>query len=122
MPIIAIITITIVSTLVFAFIFHKVYDVFHPIALESIDIDGSNKQKFNTSDLKMLGYINHDELVSCGKCRCLLLKDLAIKGKSEILTSKKYIPGSFGKYEKKEYIYTPYFCKTHAPKTIKKEK
>lgn len=66
-------------------------------------------------------------IVPCETCECLLQKENAIKGKSVIKLSKPkgYIKHSCMSGEEirhpKEYIHTPYYCKTHAPKERKNE-
>lgn len=63
--------------------------------------------------------INKKDLVECEKCKCLLKKESAIRGKSEVREREKTdsiavsIDWNNGtvKYPQEEYIYTPYFCR-----------
>lgn len=60
------------------------------------------------------------DLVECEKCGCLLKKETAIKGKSEVREEKSYImsynDAKFYEKNPKEYIHIPYYCKVHKPK------
>ena len=52
--------------------------------------------------------------VSCEKCGYLVSLQNAIKGKSFVKTKK--FKDLLGQPYEEEYIYTPFFCKEHAPK------
>ena len=49
------------------------------------------------------------DYVECEVCGCLLNKNTATKGSGEI--RQKYNRG----FDKEDFIYYPYFCKTHIP-------
>ena len=51
-------------------------------------------------------------IVKCEKCKCLIFKEDAIKGKDEI--RKTFL-------SLKKYIYTPYYCHRCVPKKLKKK-
>ena len=59
------------------------------------------------------------DFVECEVCGCLLKKTTAIKGKSEVRDRSIEMAFEHGYYipHKREYIYTPYYCKIHQPKT-----
>lgn len=66
------------------------------------------------------------DLVECEKCGCLLKKETAIKGKSEVRLRK--IPFGttwvnttceFCPEKEEEYIHEVYYCKIHKPKNNK---
>lgn len=65
--------------------------------------------------------------VACEVCGCLVNFSLAVKGESLIKVAHDYNSWEYQpdtnkfKYEKeKEYLYTPYYCRVHAPKTEEK--
>ena len=70
---------------------------------------------------------NNYTTVECDKCGCLLRKHTAIAGVSIIRKrDKKPLGNAYPGYsiadaffcEQEEYIYTPYFCKIHAPLVV----
>lgn len=58
--------------------------------------------------------------LTCETCGCFVNPEMAIEGKSIIKTVKKSMSSCFQypEYEEK-YIFTPYFCKIHAPTEVK---
>ena len=60
--------------------------------------------------------VNKAELVTCEVCGCLVEREKAIKGKGEI--RQKDINLCYTR----DYIYYPWYCKSHAPKSAKKKK
>jgi len=58
-----------------------------------------------------------NSLKECDKCGCLLLNHY-VKGEPEIREKLVY----YGMYDmvghKEDYIFTPYYCKIHAPKKV----
>ena len=87
---------------------------------------------FRNSLVKLIKEIIRDEVpktVPCEVCGCFVRHDLAIKGESIIKIDHSYSSWEYQpdtnkfKYEKeKEYLYTPYYCKVHAPKRGKYER
>lgn len=73
----------------------------------TITVDGANKaiEKFN--DKKLL------DIIPCSTCKCLIRKEDAVKGKSEVVRKDMAISESCG--DKKygtfiEELVTPYYC------------
>lgn len=57
----------------------------------------------------------------CEVCGCLVDKGLAVRGKPEIRERRVWgFMSVIGRTE--EYIYTPYYCRVHAPKDEKVKK
>ena len=58
-----------------------------------------------------------NNMVTCESCGCLLLKENAVEGKSEVLDLLEYnYIGCFDyRLEKVKKIHTPYYCKFCAP-------
>ncbi len=63
--------------------------------------------------------------VECEECGCLLKKGTAIQGELEVRRERKEHLDEVGLHFRgywftdEEYIYTPYYCKIHAPKEKK---
>lgn len=68
-------------------------------------------------DYHNLYYHEKMEKYVCETCGCLIAPQFAVAGEKEIRQGRKYVRG--GGYYLEDCIYTPYFCKTHAPKVKK---
>jgi len=69
----------------------------------------------------ILSHQKEKQHISCETCGCLIAPEFAVAGEKEIRRrSKEYWDGNTGRMftmvEKEDYIYTPYYCKLHAPK------
>jgi hypothetical protein len=58
-----------------------------------------------------------EDLVECEHCGCLLIKSTAIRAESVV--KKRQVIASSYRYitlsvKEEEYIYTPYYCKSHS--------
>jgi len=73
------------------------------------------KDKEAREEIHELKY-NFDGITSCEKCKCLIKKADAIKGKSIIKTRIK--PLTFY-YSEEEHTHTPYYC--HKCKKVKRK-
>ena len=60
-------------------------------------------------------------IVKCEKCKCLIFKEDAIKGKKEIRKRIEVaeITNILYRDIEKDYIYTPYYCHRCTPKKLK---
>jgi hypothetical protein len=61
------------------------------------------------------------EVVTCEVCGCLVEERKAVRGKGEIRTRSERDKHWSWIVESVEYIYRPYYCKVHAPKTEEEE-
>lgn len=60
---------------------------------------------------------NIPETVDCEICGCMVRKEVAVKGKSEVRERfNGRLFSLFFIHAEDEYLYTPYFCKRCAPK------
>ena len=67
-------------------------------------------------DGRILSHVSngHITTIECEVCGCLVRKVIAHKGKREIRKVRTGLGGTFE--TNKEYIYTPYYCKSHIPR------
>ena len=57
-----------------------------------------------------------EETISCEKCGCLVRKSDAVKGKA-VIKQRRVFKSYYSVFlTDEDYIYTPYYCKVHAPK------
>ena len=68
--------------------------------------------------------VKRDDLITCEKCKCLMYKNDAIKGKS-IIKRKTVYHNTYNSYNPlgalegttEEYLFTPYYCQRCKPKS-----
>jgi hypothetical protein len=81
------------------------------------------KRTFDKEVLKLVRD-NFDRDKVCEVCGCIIKASMAVKGESIIKNycTWKYQPetNKFRYEEEKEYLFTPYYCKVHAPKKEEK--
>jgi len=80
-------------------------------------------RKINELGTKLSARIEETDVdaVICKVCGCFINRENAIKGESEIKKSRKLISykDCIPVTQDTEVIYSPYYCKVHAPKTPK---
>lgn len=69
----------------------------------------------NRRIMSVLGQFTPPKPYACETCGCLIAPEFAVKGELEIRQRQRFIY-STPDVRSEDYIYTPYYCKVHAPK------